>query len=173
MALTLWYAQDLSDTARKAAGALRAMPVEEARARRAPDKWSPQEIIGHLVDSASNNHQRFVRARDRDDLRFPGYDQVAWVKSQNYRDAPWLELIDLWETFNLHLARVMDGVPETIRLRPRADHNLDAIAWETVPADEAVTLEYFMRDYVGHLKHHLRQIDNSLASQPPVQRPRV
>jgi hypothetical protein len=29
----------------------------------APDKWSKKEILGHLIDSAANNHQRFIRAQ--------------------------------------------------------------------------------------------------------------
>jgi hypothetical protein len=32
----------------------------------APGKWSKKEIPGHLVDSANNNHQRFLRAQFED-----------------------------------------------------------------------------------------------------------
>ena len=94
------------------------------------------------------------------------YDQERWVEVQKYQDAPWRELVDLWETFNLHLARVMEAASEPARTRPRADHALHALAWVAVPEGEATTLEYFMRDYVGHLKHHLRQIDPALADDP-------
>lgn len=166
------YAKDLSRTVARAAARLRSMPEEMARSHPAPDKWSPAEIIGHLIDSASNNHQRFVRARFTDGLRFAGYDQDEWVGAQRYQDAPWPELVTLWEMYNLHIARVMESTPEAIRTRPRHDHNLDEIAWETVPADQPVTLEYFMRDYLGHLEHHLRQIDAGLADPPERLRPR-
>jgi hypothetical protein len=64
----------------------------------------------------------------------------------------------LWRSFNLHIARVMEAVPKDERVRPRARHNLDEIAWQTVPRDQTVSLDYFMRDYVGHLQHHLAQI---------------
>jgi hypothetical protein len=128
------------------------------------------EIIGHLIDSASNNHQRFVRARFRTDLRFDGYDQDRWVIAQAYRSANWAQLLNLWESFNLHLARVMETTPQDVLTAARSDHNLHALAWEVVPQDESVTLEYFMRDYVGHLKHHLRQIDPDLAAPPAKQR---
>jgi hypothetical protein len=137
---------------------LSALDDDATRTRPAPGKWSPREVIGHLIDSASNNHQRFVRAQSQDSLVFPGYDQEAWVTAQRYREAPWSELVTLWAAFNLHLAHVMESVPEDVRLRPRAEHNLDAIAWRTVPRDESTTLDYFMRDYVGHLEHHLRQV---------------
>jgi len=126
--------------------------------RPGPGKWSPREIVGHLVDSASNNHQRFVRAASQEDLIFPGYEQDRWVDLQDYQHAPWPELVALWASFNRHLARVMAGIPEDARARPRRKHNLNEIAWRTVPASESATLDYFMNDYVGHLEHHLSQI---------------
>src|SRR5919109_2457390 len=92
---------------------------DRAEARTAPGKWSAKEIIGHLIDSASNNHQRFVRAQLQDDLVFPGYLQDRWVEVQRYRDAPWPDLVALWRTFNLHIARVMESVPEETRLKRR------------------------------------------------------
>lgn len=138
----------------------RLLALDEAAAGRepAPGKWTPRQVIGHLVDSASNNHQRFVRAQFVEHLDFPGYDQEAWVAAQRYHEAPWPELVALWRAFNLHLARVMEAVPDDVRLRPRARHALDRIAWRTVPASEPATLDYFMNDYVGHLEHHLRQV---------------
>jgi hypothetical protein len=64
----------------------------------------------------------------------------------------------------------MEATPEDVLGMARSDHNLHQLAWEVVPEDEPVTLEYFMRDYVGHLKHHLRQIDPDLADAPVRQR---
>lgn len=96
---------------------LLALPEAARATRPSPHKWSPVEILGHLVDSASNNHRRFVLALTQDSLEFPGYDQDAWVSLQAYGVAPWEELITLWSTFNLHLARVMESVPEEVRMR--------------------------------------------------------
>lgn len=137
---------------------LAAIPDATAARRPAPNKWSPKEIIGHLIDSASNNHQRFVRPNWEEDLVFPTYAQEKWVALQDYQHAPWNDLVILWASYNRHLARVMKTVPEPIRSRPRARHNLDQIAWRIVPATEPATLEYVMADYVGHLEHHLRQV---------------
>lgn len=106
-----------------------------------------------------------MRARWQDDLVFPGYAQDAWVEVQRYADAPWPELVTLWREYNRHLARVIDATPSAIRLREHRSHNLHEIAWCTVPADQPATLDYFMRDYVGHLQHHLRQVDALLASR--------
>ncbi len=134
------------------------MPQDTTAARPRPHAWSPREVIGHLIDSASNNHQRFVRAQFQEDLVFPGYDQNAWVEAQQYAQTPWTTLVELWVALNLHIARVMAATPESIRLRPVLEHNLHVIAWETVPASQPTTLDYFMGDYVNHLEHHLRQI---------------
>jgi hypothetical protein len=152
------YVAALRGAIEKSAPALDKMSDEMTRQRPGPGKWSPREIVGHLIDSASNNHQRFVRALFQEDLVFPGYAQDAWVSAQRYQDAPWNELLTLWRSFNLHIARVMEAAPAEERLRPRARHNLDELAWRPVPRDKPATLDYFMADYVAHLEHHLSQI---------------
>ena len=153
------YSDDLSRTVTDRRVSLRHISDANAARKPTPAVWSAKEIIGHLIDSASNNHQRFVRARWMDNLVFDGYEQDGWVSAQRYQDADWHELIDLWALYNRHLARVMENVPDAVRLRVHTRHNLDARAWTTVPADQPTTLDYFMRDYVAHLHHHLRQLD--------------
>ena len=150
-------AAELRRTVDEAALALAEVPDAEAARRPAPGKWSQKEIIGHLVDSAANNHARFVRAQMQDDLVFPGYEQDAWVRVQDYQSVPWRDLVELWRTYNLHIAHVIEHTPQPALTAPRARHNLHEIAWRTVPADRPTTLEYFMRDYVGHLRQHLAQ----------------
>ena len=151
------YVSELRAAVEGGAAALLALSEEDAGRRPAPGKWSPREVIGHLVDSAANNHQRFVRAQLQGDLVFPGCDQDAWVQAQHYGTAAWSSLVELWRAYNLHLAHVMAAVPEDVRTRPRARHNLHQIAWNTVPEHEPTSLDYLMRDYVAHLKHHLAQ----------------
>src|SRR5882757_2293218 len=137
---------------------LSAISDSDAATPPASGKWSPKEVIGHLIDSASNNHQRFVRANFTDDLLFPGYDQEKWVALGHYFEAPWSSLITLWREFNLQIARVMEATPDSVRDQPRTRHNLHQLAWHSVPEDQPATLGYFMSDYVDHLEHHLRQI---------------
>lgn len=137
---------------------LMAIPDDKAATRRAPGKWSPKEVIGHLIDSAANNHGRFVRAQSADDLVFEGYDQDAWVRLQRYNERPWMDLLSLWRSYNSHIASLVAGIsPDRLSL-PRTRHNLDEIAWRTVPRGQPATLEYLVRDYLAHMKHHLGQI---------------
>lgn len=133
--------------------------TDDASARHpAPGKWSPRQIIGHLIDSASNNHQRFVRAAWTPDLVFPGYEQEGWVELQRYQERSWRELLALWSAYNRHLAIVMAAVPAEARTRVRDRHNLDEIATRAPTERSEQTLDYFMHDYVDHLELHLRQI---------------
>jgi hypothetical protein len=152
------YVEDLRNTVDAASRSLSGLSAAAAARRPAPGKWSPKEIVGHLIDSAANNHQRFVRAQFQDDLVFPGYEQDEWVSAQRYQDALWQELLTLWRAYNLHIARLIEAMPDEVRLRERRRHNLHELAWQTVPADTPTTLDYFMRDYVLHLHHHLRQL---------------
>jgi hypothetical protein len=121
-------------------------------------KWNEKQILGHLIDSAANNHQRFVRAQFTTDLNFSGYEQDNWVESQQYENESWENLVQLWASYNRHLVHMLSVVPEETLTRNRTEHNLDKIAFKPVPVDEPATLEYFIRDYVDHLRHHLAQI---------------
>ena len=152
------YADELRSVIERSTPALLRLSEEESARHPAPGKWSPREVLGHLIDSASHNHQRFVRARFQEDLVFPGYEQDAWVEAQRYQEASWSELVALWRAYNLHVARVMALVPESVRARVHSRHNLDEIAWRMVLPEETTTLDYLMGDYVEHLQHHLRQI---------------
>jgi hypothetical protein len=126
---------------------LRALSDEEAGAARGPGKWSRKVVLGHLIDSAANNHQRFVRAPRVERYVGPGYEQEAWVAAQGYRDRPWRDLLALWEALNRHLVHVMSRVPA------------DRLQTECVIGDNPpATLEWVMKDYTRHLEHHLKQI---------------
>lgn len=141
---------------------LRSMSADDSQRRRQPTAWSPREIIGHLIDSASNNHGRFVRAALEDSLVFPPYDQEAWVALHGYHDQHWHDLLDRWAAFNEQVAGVIERIPRAALTRQRTTHNLHRIAWQTVPESVATSLEYFVQDYIGHLRHHLAQIASTV-----------
>jgi len=131
----------------KAADKLRQIGDTDASQRPAPGKWSRKEILGHLVDSAANNHQRFVRLQLTSRIDLPGYDGDEWVRVQRYQDRPWSEIIDLWQLYNVQLAAVIRQVDSN------ALHNI----WHT-PDGQDLDLEFIIRDYVVHMRHHLDQI---------------
>ena len=151
-------ASELRQTVADALVWLRKLPGDVDAHRPAPTKWSPREIIGHLIDSASVNHERFVRAQLQDSLVFPTYEQDLWVARQGYHDQDWNGLLARWAAFNEQVAATVERISERDMTRPRFDHNLHMIAWRTVSPTTPATLEYFVADYVGHLRHHLGQI---------------
>ena len=109
--------------------------------------WSRKQVLGHLIDSASNNHQRFVRASLQTSLEFPGYDQDGCVRVQDVQSAPWLLLIALWTNYNLYLSHVIANLPaEKLEASCRIGEN------------EPVTLRFLAEDYLRHLLHHLGQV---------------
>ena len=152
------FLADFRGTIASATTRLRDIPETQSRQKNSPDEWSPIEVVGHLIDSAANNHQRFVRAQSTDDLVFTGYEQEHWVSSQKYRDESWPDVIQLWSSYNLHLLHLASAIPEDILTKPRSRHTLDQIAFNLVDKNEPATLEYLVRDYVDHLRHHLDQI---------------
>jgi DinB superfamily len=108
--------------------------------------WSRKQIIGHLIDSASNNHQRFVRALLQDEIHLPTYDQQGNVRVQRYQELPWGQLIGLWESYNRFLAHVLAGVPKAKLNTPCFIGN-----------NPEMTLEELAEDYIRHMQHHLDQ----------------
>lgn len=160
------FLADFRQTLSVAAERFASISEEQSQLPRAAGKWSPKEILGHLIDSAANNHQRFVRAQFTDDLVFAGYEQVEWVDVQRYQDELWRDLVQLWHLYNRHIVHIIEVTPAEQRTKQRTKHNLHQIASDLLQEDEPVTLEWFMRDYLDHMKKHLGQIFESVpASQ--------
>jgi len=128
-------------------GRLRAISEDAAGLKPAADKWSKKETLGHLIDSAANNHQRFVRMQLQNQLELPGYDGDEWVRVQRYQDLSWSDVIELWRVYNAHLVQIIRNV----------DSNCLKHTWRS-PDGQIVDLGFVMSDYVVHLKHHLDQI---------------
>jgi len=126
---------------------LRALSEEECLVPVLKGGWSRKQVIGHLIDSASNNHQRFVRAALAGELDFPRYDQAGNVRLQAVQEADWLLLVSLWASYNRYLAHVIAHLPED---------RLGAVC--RIGDGEPVTLGFLVEDYLDHLKHHLGQI---------------
>jgi DinB superfamily len=140
-------AKSLEDVVDGAAHRLFDITEADSEVRPAPGKWSKKEIIGHLIDSASNNHQRFVRAQETPGVSSPFYSQDFWVESQSYQSEPWKTLVALWTTYNTHLVHLIAHVPAG------RENNLI-----TVGDNKPVTLKWLAEDYVKHAQHHLEEI---------------
>lgn len=126
---------------------LLAIAPETANRKPDPDEWSKQEILGHLIDSALNNLQRFVRGAYNAADNFPPYDQNRWVEIQDYNERDWSELIDMWVLCNNHLCQLLVRLPEKVFQNTC-----------NIGKDSPVTLEFIMEDYLRHLKMHMDQI---------------
>jgi hypothetical protein len=129
-----------------------------SRIKPSENKWSSKEIMGHLIDSSINNTVRFVSGQFTNNLIFNGYEQNKWINSQNYQTYEWNFLIELWKQNNLHIAKIVENIPDDIYLKKFYTHNFDKISWKKLPKDQAATIQYMFIDYFGHMEHHLKQI---------------
>ena len=104
-------------------------------------KWSPKEILGHLIDSAQVNLQRFVRCTYESNFVLI-YAQDEWVAAQHYKDADITELLSLWQLINKQIVTVLNNYPPE--------------RWQATCNDH--TVEFLANDYIDHMCHHLNQI---------------
>lgn len=110
-----------------------------------PEKWSKKEIIGHLIDSATNNHQRFVRGQFEEQPNI-FYDQNNWNRFNFYQQIDKQQIIDFWMIYNKQILELIKKIP---------NENLQR---ECLVREKKFTLEFLINDYVEHLEHHLKQV---------------
>ncbi|MBL7814222.1 MAG: DinB family protein [Saprospiraceae bacterium] len=140
-------AQSLRDTISFILPQLRQISDAEAALKPRPEKWSKKEVLGHLIDSACNNQQKFVRTMQQTHLDFVGYQQNAWVALQRYNEADWTTLIDIWVAYNQQIAHIIEHADPSV-----LEHTI------TIEGTGPFSLSFIMADYGEHLKHHLLQI---------------
>lgn len=124
---------------------LREISEDEISIKPSPNKWSKKEVLGHLVDSATNNHQRFIRGQFEltPEIR---YDQNKWIEFSFYQEIESKQIINFWTVYNQQLVELIKRIPsDNLTKQIRVGENL-------------VTLEFLIVDYVAHLEHHLKQI---------------
>jgi hypothetical protein len=126
---------------------VRALSDEQASLARAPGKWCAKEELGHLIDSAANNHIRFVSGALESQFRGPGYAQDEWVRLHGYETAPWSAIVDFWFAYNSFLTGLIERIPES---------QLETQCF--IGTDEPVTLWFLIDDYILHMQHHIDQL---------------
>jgi len=137
---------------------LKALASARVERKPAPDAWSPKEELGHLLDSAANNHQRIVRTQLEEHPAMPNYDGDAWVALHQYQRRDWQSLIERWVVLNSQLMAAAEAVPDSAWTRTLA-----------IADSGPLTLQFVFDDYVEHMLGHLRHIGvevDDLAMQP-------
>lgn len=137
----------LEQTVQREAAKLRGITERAASEKPGPRVWSQKEELGHLIDSAANNHVRFVRASLEPEYRGPGYEQDAWVRMHAYHEMAWAHLIDFWERYNQFLAGLVRRIPD-------GELPTKCVIGSSAP----VTLQFLIEDYILHMQHHIDHI---------------
>jgi DinB family protein len=137
------FRQELEEIGR----ALVSLPEDLADVPWRPGGWTRKQILGHLLDSAANNRQRFVRAAIDGQYAGPTYAQDAWVAAHGYKDRPWATLLDWWQSEHQILIAVVENIPAA---------RLEALC--RVGDSPPVSLRFLIEDYLTHQRWHLRQL---------------
>jgi len=116
-----------------------------------PDKWTLKEIVGHLIDSASNNHQRFVRLQIDRTISFPGYEAEAWVSASHTQNLEYKFVVGFWRMYNNFLLNLIKGI------KPESMNNV----WKTINGEE-MELGFLIDDYYAHMNMHLQMFIESV-----------
>ncbi|KAF0130177.1 MAG: hypothetical protein FD155_1963 [Bacteroidetes bacterium] len=125
------------------------LPVDKISNRRNNQNRTIKQILGHLIDSAANNHQRMIRLQCTAKLEFPDYQQHndLWISLQDYENADWFILIQLWKYYNLHMIQVIKSVDMS-----KLDNS-----WQSFDGT-TVTLRQMIEGYLGHIELHFSEI---------------
>ncbi len=126
---------------------------KKASLRPEPGEWSLKEIIGHLINSASNNHQRFIGLQFVAEMANPEHHkyQIEWIGVERFNDLPLSDIMLLWKQYNILLAHIIDTVDK------------EKLGNYLATGDKKMTLEFLITDYYRHLKDHLVQFEKTLA----------
>jgi len=129
---------------------LKSLTEPKVSYRPTPERWSIKEVVGHLIDSAANNHERFIRLQNGN-ATLLGYDQRFWVSAGNYQEMEFQSILQLWISYNDLLLSIIGSIePESL-----------TNVWNT-QSGEQLTLSFLIEDYYGHLEHHIQKIKDRL-----------
>ena len=145
-------AQELHDRTEEWLPRLLALEEDVIANRRNKQNRTIKQILGHLVDSASNNIHRMIHLQYQPTpLAFPDYANLGandtWIGLQNYQEEDWRDIVELWRCLNRHFSHVMLNIKDT------ALENI----WLSALGQE-ISLKAMVLDYPRHFKLHLAEI---------------
>ncbi len=138
---------------------------QEISYKRAPDKWSKKEIIGHLCDSAINNLSRFIRVQfEPKPFLVVDYEQTKWVSAGKYQEMSMDDILSFWKAINKNIINVISKIPaEDLKYECYFEGNDVGIYVNYTDPDDLIALEkkqlkWLIDDYVAHMEYHLKQV---------------
>jgi hypothetical protein len=138
--------EQLATVVRQALPWLQALTEASASRPEKTGKWCAKEVMGHLTDSAINNHARMMRLQIETEPSLPGYEQMAWVGLQRYADREWVKVLTVWVALNEHFASAVGRIDKVL------------LANKGIVAGGELTLGFLIEDYIAHMEHHLRAL---------------
>ena len=133
---------------------LTSLTTETITQRRNNQNRTIKQIIGHLIDSTSNNTHRVVYLQYQESpFSFPNYatfgNNDRWIAIQNYQNEDWSSMIKLWKYSLIHFCHVINNI------------NDDTLEHEWISGpDKNITLRTMIVDFPRHLKLHLTEIND-------------
>ena len=137
------------------------LPEAKMSKSRTEGGWSRKQILGHLIDSASVNHQRIIESQLSDSIEFEGYKHERWVELAGYQEMEWEEIVTMWCAYNMQMCTLVERIPLDVLDQLHEKHSYDRTAFRELSADTPSTLGYLIEDYFAHVQYHLDQIFES------------
>lgn len=147
-----WICEELENLTGEWEPILSALPEGTISLRKNSQGRSIRQILGHMVDSATNNTHRVIHMHYQGSpVNYPDYANLGnndrWIAIQNYQEEDWNRLIRLWVAVNQHFIHVIRQIEES-KLEQQ---------W-TSALNETVNLREMVNDYPRHFKLHLNEI---------------
>ena len=115
--------------------------------KRAANKWSRKEVLGHLIDSAQYNLKRFNQIQlTSETWTVVPYPQNELVVLNNYQNIPLADLVILWQALNHQVIAVLKNI------------DIDTLENKVIVFEEDKNLRWLIEDYADHMDHHFKQI---------------
>lgn len=144
---TDYHVQLLKNTIAETRSKFFSLNAEQRKFKPSPDKWSKKEILGHLIDSARYNLQRFSEIIITEGIySVKSYDQTNLVRINDYQNVDDFELFILWQVLNKRIIHILGTIKE------------GHLNKQIISGNEPFTLAWLINDYMVHLQHHLNQI---------------